>query len=261
MLVGLAWFLAGCLLHLFFLAFLASFACQQLAEDRRSGALELIVATPLSVSRILRGQWFSLVRRGTGPMLAIVLVNALAVCCFLDLNRMETGVPLSFLSFVAEGFTALIQSKPNLNFQQICGMYFCVACVVLPITWVTLGWVGMWMAMRVGKPVQAPLTALAIVLATPWILFVVVMGTLEYLRIAHRVPMPEGEAFGLAVWTAIALGSNAALSLGARYQLRKHFRLMAAERYTAANVRLKWWKMFSPGKSSSPPLMAITPTP
>jgi ABC-type transport system involved in multi-copper enzyme maturation permease subunit len=238
LLMGLAWFIAGCLLHLFFLAFLTSFACQWLAEDARSGALELIAATPLSISRILRGQWLSLLRRCAGPMLAIIPLNVLVTCWYLDVSRMETGSALNFRSFVGEGFAVLLQSKTSLSFQQTCGMYFLVACVILPATWVALAWVGMWTALHVRKPVQAPMAALGLVLGTPWILFVVVMGSLEYLRIAHRVPMPEGEAFALGVWAAVALGSNIAFSLRARSHLRKHFRLMAAQRYSEAKIRV-----------------------
>src|SRR5947207_3169678 len=78
-------------------------------------------------------------------------------------------------------------------------------------------------------------------------------------RIAQRISMPEGEAFGLAAWTAIALSSNIIFSLGARWQLRKHFRPLVAERYTTAGIRRDWWKMSWPGKSGSPQALATMP--
>ena len=40
---------------------------RQFAEDRHSGALELVVSTPLGVKEILRGQWLALRRQFLGP--------------------------------------------------------------------------------------------------------------------------------------------------------------------------------------------------
>ena len=47
--------------------------CQRLAEDRRIGALELLLSTPLTTREILRGQWLALKRQFAKP-LAVVLV-------------------------------------------------------------------------------------------------------------------------------------------------------------------------------------------
>jgi len=55
-------------------------ACRFFVEARRSGSLELLLCTPLSVNEILRGQWLALRRRHCVPVAAvfgILLVRAL----------------------------------------------------------------------------------------------------------------------------------------------------------------------------------------
>src|SRR5205085_12159068 len=47
---------------------IASETGRHLAEDRQTGALELLLSTPLSVRQILAGQWQALLRQFLGPM-------------------------------------------------------------------------------------------------------------------------------------------------------------------------------------------------
>jgi len=224
---GVAWFITGCLLHLLFAVYLASSACGRLAEDRRSGALELLAATPIGVPGILRGHWFALFRRMLGPLVGILFVSGLIVWWFSDLYRFDSGQPLRFLPYLAKSAANLLSGLREGQYGM--GEYLVIASVVLPATWIALGWVSIWTALHVRRPAQAPLAALAIVLILPWIIFAPVRGTLEYLRVCHHVWMPEG--FDLTLWTGITLGSNVALSAASRWHVRKMFRMIAFERF------------------------------
>ena len=51
--------------------------CQRLAEDRRIGALELLLSTPLTTREILRGQWLALKRQFAKPLAAVLVLEFL----------------------------------------------------------------------------------------------------------------------------------------------------------------------------------------
>ena len=69
--------LTGLLLNLLIKVWFALEAGRQLAEDRKQGALELLLSTPLTVQDILRGQLLALKRQFQGPVLAVLLVFGL----------------------------------------------------------------------------------------------------------------------------------------------------------------------------------------
>jgi ABC-type transport system involved in multi-copper enzyme maturation permease subunit len=50
-------------------------AGHRLGEDRRSGAFELLLATPLTVPDILRGQWLALRRQFLKPLMVVMVVE------------------------------------------------------------------------------------------------------------------------------------------------------------------------------------------
>ena len=54
-------------------------AGRRLGEDRKLGALELLLSTPLKVKDILRGQFLALRRQFLWPLLAVIIVE----CVFL----------------------------------------------------------------------------------------------------------------------------------------------------------------------------------
>src|SRR2546421_10262868 len=66
---------------------LALEACRRLGADRNSGALELLLATPLRVTEILRGQLLALSKQFAGPAAVVLLSEFL----FLMSERKEAG--------------------------------------------------------------------------------------------------------------------------------------------------------------------------
>ena len=62
-------------------------ACRRLVEDRSSGALELLLCTPLNPEEILRGEWLSLRRR---YLLPFSLITALSIA-FMTIGYLTFG--------------------------------------------------------------------------------------------------------------------------------------------------------------------------
>jgi hypothetical protein len=61
------------------LAGLPAEASYQIVEDRHSGALELLLCTPMDERRIVQGQWMNLRRRYLGPFLFVICLAAILV--------------------------------------------------------------------------------------------------------------------------------------------------------------------------------------
>ena len=53
----------------------AAEACRRFTLDRRSGALELLVSTPMTVREILGGQLFALLKQFALPVMVVVLAD------------------------------------------------------------------------------------------------------------------------------------------------------------------------------------------
>lgn len=134
---------------------LAVQACAFFAEARRTGALELLLCTPLANREILKGQWLALQRLFLWPFLIFLLLGL---------------VPLGFtvISAVANGntqvFDALFQAGAG-------GAMVCWFALGLVADVFAVAWVGMWLSLRLKKPgLAAPLTIL-FVLVLPSIAF------------------------------------------------------------------------------------------
>jgi len=119
-------------------------ASHGLADERRSGALELLLATPLSPLEILQGHLFSLRRKF---FLVIVGVLVLDACWLfdglitLDLSSDELMLPVSFLG----------------------------AMLMLMVDAYTLSWVGLCLGLVAKTSRRAFLTTMFQILLLPWV--------------------------------------------------------------------------------------------
>ncbi len=64
-------------------------AGHQLAEDKKSGAFELLLTTPMTMREIVRGQWLSLRRQFLGPLVTAIVFE-LVLMAALPYTRSET---------------------------------------------------------------------------------------------------------------------------------------------------------------------------
>jgi ABC-type transport system involved in cytochrome c biogenesis permease component len=145
--VGQGWFEpAACIgtmiaMHGMLKFWVASEASRRFAEDRRSGALELLLSTPLSVKEIIAGHLLAMKRRCLGPAAVILLADA----GMLILSRKAYQE----------------SSDPGYGLFCLGGMVLLIADAY------ALAWTGFWLGLKFGWPSRATFSALARVLAVP----------------------------------------------------------------------------------------------
>lgn len=199
MLTGGMWCL---ILHLW----IAANAGNTIFAARSNGSLELLLSTPVSVSGIVRGQWLALQRQFGKPLLA-VLSLAVAVIAI----------------------TLLSEELPNGWSDERGKVVFTVVTilVMVGINAVALGWMGMWLGVRLRD--RRRLTASTF--SNVW------LPTLMITTLFSLLGLPElFESLGLTSLTGflifwLTFGSTAALMLilWARRQIRDNFRVMTAQ--------------------------------
>jgi len=127
----------------------ASQASRFFVESRKSGALELLLCTPLRNREIIRGQWLALRRLFLWPLAIFVLLNL---------------TPIIFLIARAVPGANLGQTFASLIGVLALNCWFTLGLVVDIFT---IGWVGMWLGLTAKKPDLAPVWTILFVLILP----------------------------------------------------------------------------------------------
>jgi hypothetical protein len=190
----------GLITHVVLKIWLAGEACRRFCLDRQSGALELLLSTPLSVQEILQGQLMSLRRQFAGPV---------AVVIFAD---------LIFLSS---------ENESNWTLGWVAWISMLVADLI------TLSWVSMWLGLNSRSTVRATAGSVSRVLFLPWLAF---MGLLTLIAISaiFAQAMPGGledSKLIICAWMLFGFANNAIFGLWAAGKLRSQFRLVATQRF------------------------------
>jgi len=169
-------------------------ATRRFSLDRRSGALELLLATPLSIRDVVRGQWMGLERQFAGPVVVVLLAD----------------------------FVFLLNDR-----HQSYGVLFWVAFMVIFVADViTLSWLSMWRGLNSRHPNRAAVVALAWVLVLPWaaVTLMTILGALDWLIKDHW-----DENHAILFILGVFLVFNAAFALPARHWLLTRFREIATQ--------------------------------
>jgi hypothetical protein len=155
------WIWAAIQLHIFLLAKVGSAACERLGSDRQSGALELLLCTPLSVSTILRGQWQALRRQLAGAVLIAWLIHGVVLFHACAMFFLSGSKPVRLGELLVVSFRNLWARFPVAPWEESFAV-LCIlgAALVLAAHWITLGWVGMWMGLRAAPAPVRPLGGL-----------------------------------------------------------------------------------------------------
>jgi ABC-type transport system involved in multi-copper enzyme maturation permease subunit len=183
----------------------ASEAGRQFAEDRHSGALELVVSTPLSVKEILRGQWLALRRQFLGPLLVVIAVELV--------------------------FLAASLQRESFQAQPLNPVLWLAGIVMLAADVVALGWVGMWEAMTAKKPNHVTGKTIARILVAPWVLYIAFAILTAFLLEEPGQRSPLHWHFFVGLWFVLGLLTDAGFSVGAALHLRRSFRTLALQRF------------------------------
>ncbi len=191
-------------------------ACRQLAEDRRAGALELLLTTPIENADFFQGVWRALRHQFMWPSLT---------------------------------FLVLIASVPLLPWQGGSVSWKTVAAIgiVYGVDLWALGWCGMWRGISAPVPGRAVTETLLVTLGLPWLLWGVLqsartalahlrnMGVLGSSRPVDILPN-DTEPMG---WFILAALSSLSVGFWARHRLRRDFRELAARRISPKQT---WWQ-------------------
>jgi ABC-type transport system involved in multi-copper enzyme maturation permease subunit len=172
----------------------ASEASQRWTQERQTGALELLLTTPLPVSEILRGHWLSLGRLFGVPAFAILLMEV--------------------LTLVASG--ALSGSQFEMSVMTLAG------AVVFLWDLYALAWVGLWLGLSSRKPNHAFLGTAARILVVPWVVFVF---ALFFTGIQGPLTLP-------VLWFMVCGSCNLVFQRWARQNLRELLRDLAPRRFS-----------------------------
>jgi ABC-type transport system involved in multi-copper enzyme maturation permease subunit len=199
------------LAHSFFKCWLAMEASRRLGADRRSGALELLLSTPLSVNEILRGQWLALLRQ---------FGAAVALVCAVDFLFLGLGMKHVYSEDGRGVWVAL-----------------CLAGIsIFVFDLITLALVAMWGSLRSLRSNQAGagITAIVRVCIVPWFLFGAFGAFMAVLEEVFRIhPFSSSSSTPyilLGVWFLISVANDVLLATWSLNNLRTRFRTVAMER-------------------------------
>lgn len=170
-------------------------ASHRFGEDRQSGALELLLATPMSVARLVEGQLLALRRQFAGPVLLVLTVDFF----FLQAERTDREWVLLVLAGMIEFIVDLI----------------------------ALAWVGMWLGLRSRSGTRATWGAIWRMLALPWAIFLFIVISLEIVARSLNI----GEVGGIGIWLAISVLIALYFGFDARHRLLAEFRVVATQRF------------------------------
>lgn len=199
-----ALFMTAYVLHTVIKLWVASEACRPLAEERRSGTLELLLSTPLSVSEILQGEMLALRRQFGWPVLLVL------------------GADFAML---LGGMREQMWDSSN---------DWVVLCLGVMIIFIfdlyTLARVGFWLSLTAKKANWAFAGTLARVLVLPWA--VLVFGLTFLSLLPAQTPIEGlGELGLLWIAFAVALVNDAVFYTWAQTNLQEHFRSVATQRF------------------------------
>jgi ABC-type transport system involved in multi-copper enzyme maturation permease subunit len=184
-------------------------AAQRLAEDRKAGAFEWLLTTPLTVQDIVHGQWLALRRQFLFPSLTVLLVE---------------------LFFLGQG---LRHASPN---NAVVVPFWLGAMAMLIVDIFALGWVGMSFALLARSPSHAIVGTIMLVLVLPWGALWVVQACANWLATPVS-PFNATWQFYLDWWFALGLGTDLLFGWRAWSRLHTGFRELAGRRFASRRLR------------------------
>jgi len=196
--------LTGCIFttfvfQLIFKLTIAGESSRRLSDDRESGALELMLVTPLPVKAILDGQKYALIRQFRVFMFALIMLYALQLLVVLGFDN----------------------GPARSNERGLFTVMFIGNIVVLFSDFGALMWLGMWNGMKM-RHQRAILMTYALIIVPGWLLYIL-LGTCGMFNGGSN-----GVAFGFGCWFVLCLICDLFWIAWSRGSLIRHFRDCAA---------------------------------
>ena len=189
-------------------------AGRRLLEDRKNGALELLLSTPLTVKEIVRGQRMSLERQFRFPIIVFLVV----------------------------GFILLLAGARHHDIGAEERQYWLVTGLLAGFVFfadiVALFWTGMWQGLSVKNPKHAFGGTFVPIVVVPWVAFGLVATVIQFLPREIK-QMFNHDSIPIIMWFVFSLLADAVFGFWARHQLLTKFRATAAQRF---QISTSWWR-------------------
>lgn len=188
--------------HLVLKLWVALEASRCFGADRKSGALELLLSTPMSVKEIVGGQMMALRRQFVLPALVVFVADFI----FLAARRSEMNWVL--------GWSGLM--------------------VVFATDLITLSWVGMWMGLVSRNTTRAAAASVVRILVLPWM--IVALFAMVNMLVPQLVPSGWEDKTFLTFMIALALLNNLVFGIWAGRRLLGRLRQVATQGYDTRRI-------------------------
>ncbi len=201
----------GLVLHTVMKFWISTEACRRFTADRRNGALELLLSSPISVRDILNGQLLALLKQFAIPALIIVLADI----AFLFSYRQDEEWVVVWVAGIAIFVADLI----------------------------ALAWVSMWTGLRSVNANRAAGAAMSRILVLPWLLFALMMTAVAIYDEFYRGTLPnwvDDEMTAVVAWTLISGFVDVFFGVWAYRNLTTKFRETVAARFEKKPKRWFW---------------------
>ncbi|MCF7763810.1 MAG: ABC transporter permease [Verrucomicrobia bacterium] len=213
--------LAVLLLHAILKVWIGVEACARFADDHRSGALELLLTTPLPQSEFFEAHFLALRRQFLLPIVAVFAFDLLVMYQILP----------------AKGFW----NVSWLESQSLPRLAIGISMVLLVVDSFALCWVGVWEGLFARSTNRALGVTLAKVMALPWLGLIalgILYGSVLILSGGLRgSPLAlTADRFTLAFlisWLGAGVLAGCLLQKRSRHALEQQFRSVASERFEA----------------------------
>ena len=178
----MAWIAGTPLLYIAFCFRFAAAASERFAVDRKTGALELILCTPIKTREVVRGHWLGLLRRFWGAALLLFAVHAFTLNYIIEAIRLEAEWPhFSFAEVLIRPVGHMFgeTSIPNEGAPlYVACLAVLTAGFLIVVLWIALGWLGMFFSLKLKREIIAPWISLSLLAIPPIPIFI---GTMPFL--------------------------------------------------------------------------------
>jgi hypothetical protein len=265
--IWIVWSAVGGLITLVLYVMIASQGSRFFIYAKRSGLLELLLATPLSAVQIVHGQWRALLRMFAVPVVLYLAAQLLAtVMAYEATQRLTASIPpppappppaavtnvtssnTTIISTTTTTSTVVVRPTGGIRFSFGSGngpgllvtvMISLGAVVTMGASLVALWWFGMWMGLTSKSANIATLKTLLFVQIIPWFAISFAAGMLVPMLIIPSLIARGGAASSnLMTWfpllssaftTALALAKDIGFILWSRKRLYGQLRDRAAD--------------------------------
>lgn len=205
-------------------------AGQELADDQKSGAVELLLSVPLTVNDILQGQLLALKRQFLKPLFVVIGLECV--------------------------FAAVVYA--HAREARVLAMWG-AGLVMLVLDILALTWVAMARALTSRSHNQATISTLLRVLVLPWVLFGLVMAVGNaWSSLTQATVWSPDWPFNLGLWFGLGLGADLLFGSLAWRQVHYDFREMALRRFERGPGAAAAATRESPVKASASPEPEVT---